>query len=205
MHSKPCMSPALIAAALVAASPSPWKVEKHDDGVVLEARNVESSKFEEIRVSAVKPLNVEAVCDAIFSPRNARKLDGDFKKRVILRESETERVVYEQIKVGMGTDRDYVVAYKMTQMPTTAGCEMQFEKVEDPRYPPQPGHVRVPLIKGQWTVQRLDDGKVKVSYVVQSEPGGEVPAMFARGPQRLAALNFFRTIVKRAEQPISVR
>ena len=44
----------------------------------------------------------------------------------------------------------------------------------------------------------VEGGKVPVSYVVYSEPGGGVPASMARGGQRDAAVDVLKMILARA-------
>ena len=93
------------------------------------------------------------------------------------------------------------VKAEISFLPSTAGrCEVKFETVEDPSYPPQRGFVRVPAVRGYWTLEPMSTGHVSITYVVYSEPGGAVPALFARGGQRDAALGFMKTILERASQ-----
>ena len=47
--------------------------------------------------------------------------------------------------------------------------------------PPAKGIVRLPTLRGSWTVTPAPDGSADVIYLVHSEPGGSVPAFLVRG------------------------
>ena len=77
---------ALLSVAHAHAGSSEWRVQLCADGVTLAVREVQSSGFEEIKVTTDSALPLEALCDAVFG-RDA-KAAGDFKKRVVIRETE---------------------------------------------------------------------------------------------------------------------
>ena len=79
-------------------------------------------------------------------------------------------------------------------------CVVRFDTVTDLRYPPDPAHVRVPTVRGYWLLEPVREGHVSVTYVIYSEPGGAVPALFARGGQRDAAVGFMKSILARASE-----
>lgn len=185
---------ALFLTAVLAASP--WKAGRTIDGMKVELRDVKGSAFEEVKVSTVSALPLAALCDAVWG-RDA-KLEGDFKKRVVIRESEFERWTYEQVRVPLVADRDCVMHAQLVAPAQSGRCEVKFEDGSDPAFPPAPRHVRVGAVRGRWTLEPAAGGKTEVTYVVYSEPGGGVPAWLARGGQRDAAVAFMKTILARA-------
>jgi hypothetical protein len=185
----------------VAGADAAWHSDGKVDGVWVERRDVPGSSFDEIRLTALSSLPLPALCDAIYPKEFNGKLEGRFKKRELLRETETERWTYEQISVAVVSDRDYVMHAKLDQPAATGRCEISFETDNRGARPPAPGFVRIPVIRGHWSLAPMDDGKVRVSYSVFSDPGGGVPAFLASGGQKKAAVEFLKTILSRADAP----
>ena len=48
------------------------------------------------------------------------------------------------------------------------------------RVPPQSGAVRMPLLRGSWTVERLDAARSRVTYQIAVRPGGTIPGWMVR-------------------------
>lgn len=194
--------PHAIAAAVLlisgeATAEQPWRSIRTVDGLRLESRAVDGSKFEEVKVITRSERPLETLCEAVWG-RNA-KLDSNFKKRVVIFESDTERWTYEQVRVPIVTDRDLVVHTQVVAPAASGRCEIAFEAGADPAYPKARDHVRVDTLRGRWTLEPQADGKVEITYTVYSEPGGKVPAWLARGGHRDAAVIFMKTILSRAD------
>lgn len=188
----------LVSIVALAAAPG-WRAQRPIEGITVELRDVVDSSFEEIRVTTTSPLKLTSLCDAVWAKGLSGKApEGNFKKRVVIRETEDERWTYEQIKVPVVSDRDYVMHVKLVQPASTGRCEVQFETRTDPAYPPVKDHVRIAAVRGSWELVPTADGKTKISYVVYSDPGGTVPALFTRGGQRDAAIDFLKVILARA-------
>jgi hypothetical protein len=185
------------AGVAVADSPS-WRPDGTSNGMGVEKREVRGSSFDEFRVTTTSALDLQNVCDAIY----AKGLDGrsnvQFKRREILRLTDTERWVYEQIAVPWVSDRDYVMHTKLEQAPPSGRCEVSFETQDDPARPPVRGFVRIPVIRGHWSVAPMPDGHLAIAYQVFSDPGGGIPAFLASGGQRSAAVDFVKNVLARA-------
>lgn len=191
------ISLALVAAAAITASSDPgWRSAGHVDGLEIEARQVAGSSFEEVKVSSLLARPLGSLCDAVWG-RDA-KLGAPFKKRVVIRESDTERWTYEQVRVPVVADRDLVIHTELIAPASSGRCEVKFESTDDPGYPRRSDHVRVGRVRGHWTLEPAADGKVEMTYTIYSEPGGRIPPFLAVGGLRRAAVDFFRVILERA-------
>jgi hypothetical protein len=191
--------PFLTAATFAPAPAPPWRYDRTVDGLRVELRGVSGSKFDEIRVTGVSTESLDRLCDAVFAKGlDGTKAEGRFKRRDVLRETATERWTYEQISVPIVSDRDYVMHVKLDQPAASGACRISFETESDAARPPVHGLVRIPCIRGSWTLTP-GPGVVNVSYQVFSDPGGGVPAFLVRGPQQSAAIDFFKTILGRAK------
>lgn len=190
----------MLALVLVLLTQAPeWKHDRTIDGMKVELRAVPNSAFDEIRVSTTSPGELQRVCDAIFAKGVGEKAEGQFKKRELIRETETERWTYEQIALPVVSDRDYVIHVKLEKAAATGRCEVSFQTEDDEQHPQAPGHVRL-AVRGYWTVVPVDAGKLDITYVIFSDPRGAVPPFLAKGGQRNAAVDFFKTILARAKQ-----
>lgn len=189
----------LLLTSSAAADPQPaWRPDGTTDGLVLERRAVQGSSFEEIRVSTASALTVDRLCDAMFNKGLDGRTNVRFKRREVLRQNDTERWTYEQIVVPWVSDRDYVMHTRLDQGPSTGRCEVSFETQNDPSRPPARGFVRIPCIRGHWSVTESADGRRSVVYQIFSDPGGGIPAFLASGAQRRAAVDFVKVVLARA-------
>lgn len=186
-------------ALLVMAQAPPWRLDRTIDGVKVELRDVPKSAFQEIRVSTTAPGDLQRICDAIFAKGVGEKREGNFKKRQILKETGTERWTYEQIALPVVSDRDYVIHVKLEKAADTGRCEVSFQTDEGETHPVAPGHVRLASVRGSWVVVPVEGGKLSITYVIHSDPGGSVPAFLVHGGQRTAAIDFLKTILARAK------
>jgi hypothetical protein len=183
---------------LALAQAPAWRADGAVEGMSLWLRKVPGAAFEEIRVSTTSGESLEALCDAVWNKHRPAKPEGNFKQQTVIRESETERWTYEQIRVPVVSDRDYVMFVKLEQPASSGRCEVSFETRTDEAYPPRQDHVRIAAVRGHWLLEPIDDGKVRITYDVFSDPGGSVPPFLAWGGQRDAAVAFMKTILARA-------
>lgn len=188
----------LTAVIALAVHENDWKPDCTEGDVKIETRQVEGSAFPELRLTTVSALGLGALCDAIWGKDASKDGEGDFKKRVVISETATERLTYEQIRVPVVRDRDYVMHVQLVRPAASGQCEVVFQTRDDPAWPPDSGHVRLRAVRGRWLLTPVDGGKVSITYVIFSDPGGSVPALFARGGQRSAAVSFLKTILARA-------
>lgn len=190
----------LLPAAALAEPPS-WRDRGKVDGIRVETRDIPGSHFEEIRLTTESKEPLARLCEVIFGKGAAEKGEGNFKKREVLRETPTERWTYEQIALPVVSDRDYVVHVKVDRPAETGQCEISFQTEDDPSRPVRKEFVRLKAVRGHWLLTPLETGAVKIVYRIFSDPGGTVPPFLVWGGQRNAAIDFLKTILKRARAP----
>ncbi len=138
------------------------------------------------------------LCEAVWG-KDASTLEAGFRKRQTLRETETDRLTYEQIATPIVADRDYTLHVRREPTPE-GGCRITFQTRNDEGPPPQPGFVRIPIIRGTWLIRPVTETLAEVAYTVYSEPGGSIPAFLARGPARERVVEWLKVILSRAER-----
>ncbi len=189
----------LLAPTTAAAEPSAWRPDGMVGAIQVERRDVAGSSYDELRLTTTSPLGLNELCAAVYPRPWTGKLEGRFKKKELLRETDNERWTYEQIAVPIASDRDYVMHVVLEQDAPTGRCEVSFATEDQGVRAPPPGFVRVAGVRGHWSlVPASGGGKVLIRYQVWSDPGGGVPAFLARGGQKDSAVDFMKVILARA-------
>jgi hypothetical protein len=186
-------------AAAAWAEPPAWRDRGKVDGIQLETREVEGSAFEELRLTTQSKQPLPRLCEAVFGKGAAAKGEGNFKKREVLKETETDRWTYEVIALPVVSDRDYVVHVQVLQPAESGQCEVSFQTEDDPSRPVRSEYVRLKAVRGHWLLTPVEGGAVKIVYRIFSDPGGAVPPFLVWGGARSAAVDSLKTILRRVE------
>jgi hypothetical protein len=185
--------------ALVAttADAAEWQLLREKDGVRLEVRPVAGRQFEQVRVAAPVPWSPKLLCDVLWTQPTQKTI----RFEQIVRETENERVVYEQVRTPVVSDRDYTMRFVRSYDQETNVCEIAFHSRNDLGPPPKDGFVRIPLIEGAWIVEPEGDHTL-LAYVVYSEPGGWIAAWMAKSGLRDAAYDWVSATVARLREQL---
>jgi hypothetical protein len=161
-------------AAAAAQTDQGWTGAGIKDGVTLAFRDDPQLSARQVRAIAELPHAPAAilavVCDftQTLDPdtREARVLSGELGGRyeIYLRYASRYFVV---------SARDVVLDVRRD----ANGCT--WSEVAG-RVPPQSGAVRVPLLRGSWTVETIDASRSRITYQVAVRPGGRVPDWMVR-------------------------
>lgn len=167
------MLAAAVALQAVQAEPD-WTDAGAKDGIALAFRDVPQLNAREVRAVAELPHApgqiIPVVCDFTqpLDPdtREARVLSGDLAGRyeIYLRYAPRFLVV---------SARDVVLDIQ----PQANGCA--WSEVEG-RVPPHSGAVRMPLLRGSWTVAPIAAARSRVTYQIAVRPGGSLPGWMVR-------------------------
>jgi len=156
-----------------------WSQAGAKNGVTYEKRAVNGSKFLEYRATTQVSVAPDQALQAIW--KVITEMPPASNKRRVIKRSDDEVVVYDQINTPIVSDRD--VTIRMYKVVRPDGFEMRFESNESLGPPPDPKRVRIPMVRGLWSLVAAQGG-TRLTYVCYSEPGGSIPAWMVRGPQR---------------------
>ncbi len=187
----------LLTLIFFAATPFDWHGVGDIDGVGVEVRRVASSDFEQLRLTAKSSRSVDSLCRIVWGVGDLKTAEPGFKVRRVLHQTENERWTYEHIELPIISDRDYTVHAKRMSEPGL--CQVNFEARNGDGPAPQPGLVRIEHLVGAWSIEPDDGGGSVVTYIVQCDPGGSLPAWMTRGPQRRNAVGWVKTILARSD------
>jgi hypothetical protein len=164
-----------VAMTVAAAQPDQsWKEAGIKNGVTLTFRDDQQLNAREVRAVAELPHApgriIAVVCDftQALDPdtRESRVLSGEIGRRyeIYLRYAPRYLVV---------SARDVVLDVRRE----ANGCA--WSEVAG-RVPPQSGTVRMPLLRGSWTIEPLDVSRSRVTYQIAVRPGGTIPGWMVR-------------------------
>jgi hypothetical protein len=151
-----------------------WTPAGTQDGVTLAFRDDPQLDARRVRAVAELPhasgLIIPVVCDLTQTldpdTREARVLSGEIGGRyeIYLRYASRYVVV---------SARDVVLEVR----PEANGCA--WSEVAE-RVPRNSGAVRMPLLRGSWTVESIDPSRSRVTYEIAVRPGGSIPGWMVR-------------------------
>lgn len=185
----------ILLAATAAASQEQWVPAGIKNGVALTYRDDAKLDAREVRAVAELPHPaariIGLVCDFTqpLDPdvREARVLSGQVGDRyeIYLRYAPRYMVV---------SARDVVIEVR----PLPNGCS--WAEVAD-RLAAQPGAVRMPLLRGSWTVDAIDDQRSRITYQIAVRPGGSIPGWMVRRGAINALPNVIERVARRLRLP----
>ena len=183
------------AAASAARADDGWRVMHERNGITLERRSVEGSRYYEYRVRAHTTVSAPVAVERIWSGIGDER-SPTVKHRSVVRRAADELVVYDQIHAAVVSDRDVTIRIRKVAEGDGA-FELQFESTAELGPPPMAGYVRLPVVRGNWRIEPAPDGGSNIAYRCYSEPGGAIPAFLVRGAQQDSTLDEFERVLTR--------
>jgi ribosome-associated toxin RatA of RatAB toxin-antitoxin module len=178
-----------------------WESVAHDEGILVERRREPGTQFYEVRASTHSLFLPAVIFATLWKHQEYVEFVPYLKKLEILKQSEHEKVIYEQIKMPLFVaDRDYTVKITAEHDATNGVIQMRFVAVLDEGPPERPKYVRVKHIRGSWTLAPTSDGGSDVTYVIVSHPGGTIPAWIINTAQKEATPNLLKAMLQRVEK-----
>lgn len=170
--------------SVTAAAGEAWEQVSTKGGVVVERRPVPGTGWKEHRAVAHSDLPPERV----FAAAHASKRDDPKSQRYVktyrvLRETDHDRLVYEQVRAPLVSDRDYTVHIAWHGDAGKRVYEVTFEVRNSEGPPPAEGVVRMETLRGRWHIEAGPAGGSRIEYQVLSDPAGSLPSWVARGAQ----------------------
>jgi len=172
-----------------------WKVNATKDGVTLEQRNVAGSSYREYRAVVESPVDPTVAAGEVWDAMRAGDMEN-LKHRDILRQSDNELVIYDQIRAAVVSDRDYVIRVRRIYDASRHRTEFRCESTSEGP-PPAKGYVRMPVIRAGWIVEPNGRGGTRLTQYAYSEPGGWVSAWLVRGAQADRSMNDVHRMLRR--------
>ena len=99
------------------------------------------------------------------------------------------------------SDRDVVLDVKGTIVPEKKMLRIAFGNVVHTKVPPFDGVVRMPALHGFWELVEKGEKKTEVTYQVQADPGGALPAWLVNMVSKNIPLHTIGNLRKQTKKP----
>lgn len=180
-----------------------WEETANRDGVVIYSRTRAGSAIKEFKSvglidsppRAVYAVLVDAEAYPSFMPYSAEVR--------ILKQTDDVVVAYHRLKLPLVDDRDYTLRSEHSQSPGPGGAtyHIRWEPANDLGPAQKAGVQRVKVCEGSWLLEPTGNGTTRATYLIYSDTGGAIPAVFANNASRLAIRKVFAAIRKEAHEP----
>jgi hypothetical protein len=178
-----------------ARAESPWRHEGLErDGILVESREVPESQLPELRFTARANVTPLALTEAAWELRGDGVQATYLEKRQVLRQAPDQRLIYLRVRPPVVGARACVLRQTRDLDEASGRCRVTFRPVQ---VLPNDGTPPFAQLRGEWRFEPDGQGGSRLIYTTLIDIGG-VPAVFARGAQRDAALATVREIIARA-------
>ncbi|MDX2010951.1 MAG: hypothetical protein SFW67_12200 [Myxococcaceae bacterium] len=175
-----------------------WRVVRQEhDGLVLEARRVPDTRFEELRVRGRVALAPEALADAawVWNPEGPEA--ALVQRRRVLAESADERLVFQLIQAPIVSARESLIRFRRERDGARRLIRIRFHS-ETGADAGSPGAVTVTLVRGEWSFGSDGEGGTWLEHRCLSDPGGALAPWVVAPTQQALALALVRDAIVRA-------
>src|SRR4051812_38512076 len=118
----------MLALLLFASGASAWEPVSDKKSVLIE-RRAEKKGFYEVRATTTAPVTPEQFAATMWNYEAYEKFVPHLKKLRVLQSGGDEKLIYEQIKMPLISDRDYTL--HIERHCGANGCETRFETAND--------------------------------------------------------------------------
>jgi hypothetical protein len=165
-----------------------WQLKQDKDGIQVYTKNIDNAKLKAVKVVTTISTSLTTLTAVLMDVNGSKDWVYATKKISLLKQiSPAALVYYSEIEIPWpGSNRDFIVEIRATQDEKTKAVTVDgFNK---PAYLPENKNiVRIQQSFSKWLLTPVQKKQVKIEYVLQVDPGGNIPAwlinMFAtKGP-----------------------
>ena len=171
----------LVLVSLAQAAAGAWTAAGTTRGVTVEFRDAPQLEVREVRATTELPFPAARIFPLVCDFTNYGSLvSGVQETKMISGAAPADYEIYMRYapRFLIVSARDVVVRVQGRSTPQGSGaCEWTDLKEREPE---RKGIVRMPLLRGSWTIERLDAKRSRVVYQVAVNPGGGLPRWLVR-------------------------
>lgn len=192
--------PLLITVLLLAfvtcfAQQSQWQLAKNDNGIKIYTRRQVNQKFKEVRVIFELNATEDQLTDVLQDiPHHNKWSYGTKKTYVISKKGKDTIVYYSEVALPWPlSNRDLVIELTFKKDTVNNALHIQAKSVPGivPRYPDL---VRVPYSLATWEVKPSSGKKLRIEYILSTDPGGSLPSWLVNLGATVGPGNSFRKL-----------
>jgi hypothetical protein len=168
------------------------------DAIQVETRDVAGTSQREAHATAHASATPEAILGVLWAHRDHPRLLPRVEHLEIVRDDGDERVIYQQIAVPIGKNRDVVLRVRKHVDRSTGVIDVRSSTVADEGPPETSRFVRVRTSAGHWHLVPAADGGTDVTYTIRTDGGGGLAGLVAGYAQREAVVDLIRAVLTHA-------
>ncbi|MCW3087444.1 MAG: hypothetical protein JWQ78_830 [Sediminibacterium sp.] len=168
---------ALLLVFPAAWSQEDWKLKSDRDGIRAYSKKTPDSKINAVKIEAVFPASLTQFASVLLDVNAYDTWIYNSKSTKLLKQVSPSELYYysEVIFPWPTTNRDFVSHMSMRQDSRTKAVSVDASNVSG-FVPQKPNIVRITRSTGKWLITPLGKDQVKVDYILQVDPGGDLPA-----------------------------
>lgn len=178
-------------------SASDFKVVKKQGDIVLYERWITGTKGESVRELKAEffvKSNTGNVIDLLKNqPEGTRWNRNASVYKIAHTYNNDQWVNYIRYDMPLMDDQECCLLYRLSSSssPQQNVCVINFESTLSPFFPVSPGVTRITGVRGQWILEPLSNGNMKVTYIISSDKSSNIPR-FISDP--IVRNNLFKTM-----------
>lgn len=167
----------LILNVLHANAQSSWQLYTHKNGIDVFTKNLEGSDFKAVKTVCVLETSLSKIAYVLMDvDRTTDWVYGTKSCKLLHSFTPNDLIYYAEIALPWpASNRDFIIRITLTQDPITKAITIR--AINKPTYIPEKKNlVRIQQSSGFWQISPLGNGRVRVEYTLQVDPGGYLPA-----------------------------
>lgn len=188
---------------VITFSQKDWSLKLDKEGIKVYTKNLDDSPYKAIKTVCIIDASLSKLTAVLLDINRSADWVYATKKCTLLKQpSPSEILYYSEIEVPWpASNRDFIVLLKVTQDEKTKTVTV--EGINKPTYLPEYKNlVRIQQSYSKWVIVPLTHGQVKVEYVLQVDPGGNVPSWLINLFATKGPFESFRNLRKEVKKGI---
>lgn len=182
-------------------NPNPWKEVNKNAEVTVWTRAVPNSNVHEVRAEGI----IEAPIDAVWAVLGDAEHFADFMPYVVetrvIPDAKGGQYEYTLLNPPLVSKRDYTLEISTTEDPNGEAYIRSWTIANEKGPPPREGAVRLGVVEGNWTLERIDATHTRATYTLLTDPGGSIPSWIANKANTTSLPDLIDAVRRRARDP----
>jgi hypothetical protein len=179
-----------------------WKLKSDKDNIKTYSKKLPDSKINAVKIESVFPCTVSQFVSVLIDVDSYDDWIYNSKStRLVKQVSPAEMYYYSEVGFPWPTaNRDFVSHVIISQDPRTKIARVDAKNVSG-LVPVKSGIVRIEKSSGAWLITPVGSKSVKIEYILQVDPGGDLPAWLINPFASKGLVETFRNLRKQLTKP----
>jgi hypothetical protein len=194
--------PVLLLGTLLSDAQGEWQLKSDKDNIKTYSKQLPDSKLNAVKVEAVFPASLSQFVSVLADVASYDQwVYGSRATRLLKEVSPTELFYYSEVDFPWpSNNRDFVSHVLITQDALTKVVHINAKNVPG-WMPAKPKIVRIEHSSGDWIVTPIGKEKIKVEYILQVDPGGDLPAWLINSFSSKGLVETFKSLREWLKKP----